>query len=347
VNRRGRSGGPTLEQVAALARVSRSTVSRVVNDHPKVSPAARASVEEAIATLGYVPNAAARSLATSRGGSIALVIREPDPRVLEEPFFGGVLRSIGATLRDVDLQLLLLIEPADAWQRLERSLTSGLVEGAILLSVHAEDPLPARLAERGLPIVLSGRPPPGQADRIASVDADNILGGRQATEHLLETGRSRVAVVAGPEDMPVAIDRLAGYRTARHEAGYAADGALEGQGDFTRAGGERAARQLLAATPDLDAVVAPSDLAAVGVLGVLAAAGRAVPDDVAVTGFDDSVVAEVSSPPLTSIRQPLDHLGRAMVRLLLDEVGGRSRSGERVVLPTELIRRASTCRYPP
>jgi DNA-binding LacI/PurR family transcriptional regulator len=341
VNRPGRTVGPTLEQVAALARVSRSTVSRVVNDHPKVSPAARASVEAAIATLGYVPNAAARSLATRRGGSIALVIREPDPRVLEEPFFGGVLRSIGASLREVDLQLLLLVEPADAWQRLERSLTGGLVEGAILLSVHAEDPLPARLADRGLPIVLSGRPP-GHADRLASVDADNVMGGRQATEHLLDTGRSRIAVVAGPEDMPVAVDRLDGYRAARQEAGHAADGALVGQGDFTRAGGERAARQLLAAAPDLDAVVAPSDLAAVGVLRVLAAAGRAVPDDVAVTGFDDSVVAEVSSPALTSIRQPLDDLGRAMVRLLLEQVDGRSAPGERVVLPTELIRRAST-----
>jgi DNA-binding LacI/PurR family transcriptional regulator len=341
VNRPGRTVGPTLEQVAALARVSRSTVSRVVNDHPKVSPAARASVEAAIATLGYVPNAAARSLATRRGGSIALVIREPDPRVLEEPFFGGVLRSIGASLREVDLQLLLLVEPADAWQRLERSLTGGLVEGAILLSVHAEDPLPARLVDRGLPIVLSGRPS-DHADRLASVDADNVMGGRQATEHLLDTGRSRIAVVAGPEDMPVAVDRLAGYRAARQEAGHAADVALEGQGDFTRAGGERAARQLLAAAPDLDAVVAPSDLAAVGVLRVLAAAGRAVPDDVAVTGFDDSVVAEVSSPALTSIRQPLDDLGRAMVRLLLEQVDGRSASGERVVLPTELIRRAST-----
>jgi DNA-binding LacI/PurR family transcriptional regulator len=341
VNRPGRTVGPTLEQVAALARVSRSTVSRVVNDHPKVSPAARASVEAAIATLGYVPNAAARSLATRRGGSIALVIREPDPRVLEEPFFGGVLRSVGASLREVDLQLLLLVEPADAWQRLEHSLTGGLVEGAILLSVHAEDPLPARLADRGLPIVLSGRPP-DHVDRLASVDADNVMGGRQATEHLLDTGRSRIAVVAGPEDMPVAVDRLAGYRAAKQEAGEATEGALVGQGDFTRAGGERAARQLLAAVPGLDAIVAPSDLAAVGVLRVLAAAGRAVPDDVAVTGFDDSVVAEVSSPALTSIRQPLDDLGRAMVRMLLEQVGGRSASGERVVLPTELIRRAST-----
>jgi DNA-binding LacI/PurR family transcriptional regulator len=337
----GPPGGPTLEQVAALARVSRSTVSRVVNQHPRVSPAARAAVEEAIATLGYVPNAAARSLATRRGGSIALVIREPDPRVLEEPFFGGVLRSIGAALRSVELQLLLLIEPAEEWQRLERTLTSGLVEGAVLLSVHEEDPLPARLADRGLPVVVSGRPP-RDGDRLTSVDADNVLGGRQATEHLLAVGRRRVAVVAGPRDMPVAADRLAGYRAARADAGLGEDAAAVGQGDFTRAGGERAARWLLAAATNLDAIVAPSDLAAVGVLGVLAAAGRRVPDDVAVTGFDDSVVAEAATPPLTSVRQPLDALGRELVRLLLAQAATTPPPTERVVLPTELVRRASS-----
>jgi DNA-binding LacI/PurR family transcriptional regulator len=338
----GWPGGPTLEQVAALARVSRSTVSRVVNDHPKVSPAARAAVEDAIATLGYVPNAAARSLATRRGGSVALVIREPETRILEEPFFGVVLRSVGAALRGVDLQLLLLIEPAAEWRRLERSLISGLAEGVVLLSVHAEDPLPRRLADRGLPVVVSGRPP-HDALQLASVDADNVGGGRQATEHLLATCRSRIAVIAGPSDMPVAADRLRGYREARRDAGLAPDPAAEGHGDFTRAGGERASWELLDAAPDLDAIVAPSDLAAVGALQALAAAGRRVPDDVAVTGFDDSVIAEAASPALTSIRQPLDRLGNELVRLLLAQLGGTPViPGERVVLPTELIRRASS-----
>jgi DNA-binding LacI/PurR family transcriptional regulator len=338
----GRPGGPTLEQVAALARVSRSTVSRVINDHPRVSSAARAAVEEAITTLGYVPNAAARSLATRRGGSIALVIREPEPRILAEPFFGGVLRSIGAALREVDLQLLLLVQPAEEWQQLERSLVGGLAEGAVLLSVHAEDPLPRRLADRGIPVVVSGRPPDDDLD-IASVDADNIGGGRQATEHLLATGRARIAVVAGPADMPVAADRLQGYRDAWREAGHAVDPALEGGGDFTSPGGERATQQLLDAAPDVDGIVAPSDLAAVGVLRALVAAGRRVPDDVAVTGFDDSVVAEAATPALTSIRQPLDRLGSEMVRLLLAQLAGAPVvPGERVVLPTELVRRASS-----
>jgi DNA-binding LacI/PurR family transcriptional regulator len=336
-----RGGGPTLEQVAALAGVSRSTVSRVVNDHPRVSPAARAAVEDAIALLGYVPNAAARSLARRRSGSIALVVREPEPRILQEPFFGGILHAIGTALRSTDLRLLVLVEPATELQRLERSLSSGLAEGAILLSVHVQDRLPRVLSERGVPLVLSGRPS-DDAALVHSVDADNVLGGRQATEHLLASGRRRVAVITGPSDMAVAADRLAGYRAARRDAGLVPEPALEGAGDFTRAGGERAAGRLLASAPDLDAIVAPSDLAAVGALQALARAGRCVPDDVAVTGFDDSTVAEVTTPPLTSVRQPVARMGQEMVRLLLAQLGGAPPSaGERVVLPTELVRRGS------
>jgi DNA-binding LacI/PurR family transcriptional regulator len=339
---RGAPPGPTLEAVAALAGVSRSTVSRVINGHPKVSPAARAAVEQAIVTLGYVPNAAARSLATRRSGAIALVVREPEPQVLEEPFFSGVLRAMGSALRGTDRQLLVMVEPLGEWQRVERSLTSGLVDGAVLLSLHADDPLPRRLVERGVPVVVSGRPPDGTV-RIASVDADNVGGGRQATEHLLGTGRTRVAVVAGPADMPVAVDRVAGYRAALEDAGVPLDPALEARGDFTCGGGEAATAGLLANAPDVDAIVAPSDLAALGALRALAAAGRRVPDDVAVTGFDDSVVAEAATPTLTSIRQPVERLGHELARLLVAQLEGTVEvAGERVVLPTELIRRASS-----
>jgi DNA-binding LacI/PurR family transcriptional regulator len=337
-----RRGGPTLEEVAALAKVSRSTVSRVVNGHPRVSPAARSAVEAAIVALGYVPNAAARSLVTRRSGAIALVVREPEPQVLEEPFFGRVLRAMGTALRGTDLRLLVLVEPADEWQRLERSLTGGLAEGVVLLSIHGDDPLPRRLLDRGLPVVVSGRPP-AAAGPVASVDADNVGGGRQATEHLLATGRSRVAVVAGPDDMPVAIDRVVGYRVARRDAGLVPAPELEAAGDFTSTGGERALRELLARAPDVDGIVAPSDLAALGVLRGLAAAGRRVPDDVAVTGFDDSTLAEAATPPLTSIRQPVDQLGSELARLLVAQIDGTADvRGERVVLPTELVRRASS-----
>jgi DNA-binding LacI/PurR family transcriptional regulator len=336
-----RGAGPTLEQVAALARVSRSTVSRVVNGHPRVSPEARAAVEAAIARLGYVPNPAARSLATRRSGTVAMVIRESGEQVLEEPFFGAVLRAVGTALRRSGLQLLLLVEAGDAPEQLEHALVHGGAEGVVLLSLHDDDPLPRALADRGLPVVISGRPPDDVP--VSSVDADNVGAGRLAMAHLLATGRRRIAVVAGPSDMAVAADRLAGTRLARQEAGLALDPALEAVGDFTPVGGERAAAQLLAAIPDLDAVVAPSDLAAIGVLRALRAAGRQVPDDVAVTGCDDSIVAEAATPSLTSIRQPLAALGRAMVRLLLDRIAeGPDLPPERVVLPTELIRRASS-----
>jgi DNA-binding LacI/PurR family transcriptional regulator len=341
VSSSSRAGGPTLEQVAALARVSRSTVSRVVNGHPRVSPEARAAVEAAIATLGYVPNPAARSLATRRSGTVAMVVRESEDHVLEEPFFGAVLRAVGTALRRSGLQLLLLVDAGDAPEQLEHALVHGQAEGAVLLSLHDHDPLPRALAERRFPVVVSGRPPEGVL--VASVDADNVGAGVLAASHLLATGRERVAVVAGPSDMAVAVDRLEGTRLARQEAGIALDPAFEAVGDFTPAGGERAATRLLLAAPDLDAIVAPSDLAAIGVMRALRAAGRRIPDDVAVTGCDDSIVAEAATPALTSIRQPLDALGHAMVRLLLDRIAeGPDLAPERVVLPTQLVRRASS-----
>jgi DNA-binding LacI/PurR family transcriptional regulator len=342
VTRPSPQSGPTLEQVAAVAGVSRSTVSRVVNDHPKVSPQAREAVERAVVALGYVPNRAARSLATRRTSAIALVIREPEPGVLEEPFFAGVLRAVSRAARGADLQLVLLVEPPDEVEGFERSLVGGLAAGVILLSVHADDTLPARLVARGVPIVVSGRLP-AESPPIDSVDADNVQGGRLATEHLIERGRHRIGVIAGPSDMTVALDRRAGATAAREDAGVDADPGLEVVGDFTHAGGATAAEHLLARRPDVDAIVAPSDLAALGAMRTLAATGRHVPDDVAVTGFDDSVLAEVASPPLTSVRQPVDRIGAELAKLLLAQLGADPPApGERVVLGTELVVRGSS-----
>lgn len=332
----------TLEQVAALAGVSRSTVSRVVNDSPQVSPAARIAVEAAIAELGYVPNPAARTLVTRRTGSIALVVHETEERVFEEPFFAGVVRGAGTAVAARDRQLILLLAGAGhPRERTERFLFGGHVDGVLLLSLHGVDRLPQRLLERGVPTVLGGRPPIDDP-RLVWVDADNVGGSRQATEHLLDTGRRTIAIITGPLDMVAATHRLDGYREALDAAGLTLDPQLEERGAFTRAGGYTGACRLLARRPDLDAIVAPSDLAASGVLEALAEHGRRVPDDVAVTGFDDVPAARTTVPPLTTVRQDLGRLGEEMVRLLtelLDVPGGPPAP---VVLPTELIVRAST-----
>jgi DNA-binding LacI/PurR family transcriptional regulator len=333
--------GVTLEQVARVAGVSRATVSRVVNGNPKVGPDVRRSVERAVDRLGYVPNPAARSLVTRKSQSIALVIAEPAGRVFEDPFFPRLLHGIGAALSSRELQLVLLMpQSPHEERRAERYLTAGHVDGALLVSLHGNDPLPKAVAGRGIPVVVGGRPPLGT--EVSYVDVDNVQGARSAVEHLIATGRRNVATIAGPADMSAGIDRLAGYHQALDAAGRQRDGGLETTGDFSQTGGAEAMRRILAARPDVDAVFAASDLMAAGAIQVLRAAGRRVPEDVAVVGFDDSSIARTTDPLLTSVRQPIEEMGREMVRLLLEHTAVPGSVPRKVILATQLMRRRSS-----
>jgi DNA-binding LacI/PurR family transcriptional regulator len=231
-------------------------------------------------------------------------------------------------------------DDADDEQRTVRYLTAGHVDGVILVSLHGEDPLPEQLATRRVPIVVLGRPTHGVD--VDFVDADNRDGARRATSHLIDRGNRRIATITGPRDMVAGIDRLAGYRDALTDAGIEIDESLIATGDFTQAGGEAAMERLLRDRPDLDAVFCASDLMAVAALGVLQGAGRRVPDDVALVGYDDSPIATTSRPPLSSVRQPIEEMGREMVHLLAGSIGQAGRVPRRIVLTTELIARASS-----
>jgi DNA-binding LacI/PurR family transcriptional regulator len=337
----GGSGPPTLEQVAALAGVSRATVSRVVNGSPKVSPVVRAQVERAVAKLGYVPNRAARSLVTRRADSVALVVSEPHARFFSEPFFAGMVRGVSAALAETGVQLLLLIArapPDRGW--LERYVVGGHVDGVLLASLHGDDPLPGTLERAGVPAVLIGRPV-DQAAPGSYVDADNRGGAGKAVGHLARRGRRRIATITGSLDMGVGQDRLEGYRDGLAAAGLAGAGDLVETGDFTEEGGAAAMDRLLERPGDpVDAVFAASDLMAAGALRALRAAGRRVPEDVAVVGFEDSAVARYAQPPLTTVRQPIEEMGRQATRLLLAQVAGEA-GGMHLILDTELVVRAS------
>jgi DNA-binding LacI/PurR family transcriptional regulator len=330
---------PTLDEVAALAGVSTATASRVLNDSARVSPDARARVEGAVARLGYVPNPAARSLARRRTDTIALVVSEPEQTVFADPFFPAIVHGIAETIADTELQLVLLLAQGERQQRkVERYLLQGHADGVVMMSVHADDTLPHALAAAGIPIVLTGRP--HEVGRIPFVDADNRGGARVATEHLLAT-RRRVATITGLLDMTVSADRFEGYRDALEAAGIAYDPALVANADFTAEGGRAAMEELLAREPEIDGVFVASDLMAFGVLRHLAAAGRRVPDDVAVVGFDDVGDAAAADPPLTTMRQPFADLARALADLLRRRIAGEATADEQRVFPTELVRRAS------
>ena len=334
------SGAPTLDEVAREAGVSRATASRAINGGDRVSARAQAAVDTAVRTLGYVPNPAARSLVTRRTDSIAVVVPEPDARVFSDPFFAGTLRGVTQVLTERDLQLVLLLaRPGASTARTLRYLTGRHVDGALVVSHHRDDRLAEHLADIGLPCVFGGRPWTG-GDRVAYVDVDNTAGERLATQVLVDRGCTRIGTIAGPADMTAAVDRLAGWHEAMAEAGLRADAVAHGA--FTEDSGESAARALMERHPDLDGLVVASDLMAVGAMRVLAALGRRVPDDVAVVGFDDLGVAERTSPPLTTVRQPVEEMAARATRLLLDRVDGVAGSDPmRVVIAPTLVRRAS------
>ncbi|WP_433127484.1 LacI family DNA-binding transcriptional regulator [Micromonospora sp. CA-240977] len=328
---------PTLEAVAARAGVSRATVSRVVNGSTTVAEPIREAVTRAVAELGYVPNLAARSLVTQRTDSIALVMPEAATRVFsDDQVFPGIIRGVSQELEAADKQLVLMLAGSPAGHhRVERYTTGRHVDGVLFASLHGADPLPGTLAQLGIPVVVSGRPL-GDVP-VPYVDVDHVGGVTAAIRHLIDSGRRRIATIAGPQDMIAGIERLNGYRSAVADAGLPE---LIAVGDFTRESGSAAMRRLLTEHPDLDGVFAASDLMAHAALRTLREAGRRVPEDVAVVGFDDIETAAYTEPPLTTVRQPIVELGRRMTRQLLRLAAGETIE-QSVMLPTELILRDS------
>ncbi|MEQ4725797.1 LacI family DNA-binding transcriptional regulator [Nonomuraea sp. B19D2] len=327
---------PTLDEVARRAGVSRGTVSRVINNAPHVSRAARQAVERAIKDLDYVPNVAARSLATQRSGAVVLAVSSDDQALFTNPFFAEVVVGVNAVLEETDLELLLILAASERGRnRLARVLQSRRADGVMLLALRENDPLAKVAAEGGVPVVSGGRSLGGSHHWY--VDADNRDGARQAAEYLISTGRTRIATITGPLDMHVGVSRYMGFREALALAGLGADRVAHG--DFTEASGAAAMAHLLTRHPDLDAVLVASDEMAVGALGVLKEHGRAVPGEIAVVGFDDVVTARHTHPTLTTVRQPIQALGREMVRMLLALIRGEQPTP--LILPTELVIRES------
>lgn len=338
-------GRPTLEMVAAEAGVSRGTASRALNGGHNVSRKALEAVQAAAERLGYRPNLAARSLVLGRSGSVGLLVAETDERLFTDPYFAAMTRAVHHALRDTDVQLVLaLAQSDDERERMLRFAAGRHLDGVIIISVHGQDPLPAAIAGTGLPVVIGGAVEGAERDlpRLCSVDADNRLGARAAVDHLVARGRRRIAHISGPLDMVVGRDRLAGWRAVAGATEGGASGSMTAEGDFSEASGAVCMRELLAAHPELDAVFCANDLMARGALTELVAAGRRVPDDVALVGFDDLPGQVSTEPALTTVRQPIGEMGRLMATLLMELVEGRTPDPRHVVVPTELVVRATS-----
>ncbi|MCX4844980.1 MULTISPECIES: LacI family DNA-binding transcriptional regulator [unclassified Streptomyces] len=319
----------TIADVAREAGVSKTTVSRVVNAKGEVDGSTAARVREVIAQLGYVPSSGAVGLARGSSRTVGMLVPS-----LTWPWMGEVLQGVVDTVEAADYGLLLFTcnRGAESVRRFTGQVSARAFDG--LLVVEPENTLDhlTALHRGGLPIVLIDDR--GHHPEFPSVVTTNREGGASAARHLLAAGRTRPLVITGPQHFGCVRDRLDGFRTVLPTD-------LVVHGDFTERSGRLAVEQLLASGAEFDSVFAHNDISAAGVLRALRTAGRSVPDDIAVVGFDDIPMAEHTEPPLTTVRQPTRRMGETAARLLLSHLGGTPVPEAPVVLPTELVVRHS------
>ena len=341
MGRRSKDGKTTMAEIAALAGVSKPTVSKVMNGQPGVAAATRERVERVIAERGYVRHSAARALSAGRTGSVNLVVKE-----IDNAYFTEVIRGVEETLELAGLSMVLTATHDEA--RRHRRWMARVVEhgtdGAILVLPDEGLSQLDELLRRGIPAALvddRGENPTG----VASVGATNFAGGFAATEHLISLGHRRIAAISGPPFKSTR-ERLAGYRTALLEAGIPPDPALEHPGGFVPETGYGAARALLRAPDPPTAIFAGNDLQAMGVYRVLYELGLRTPDDVSVVGFDDLPLSHLLTPALTTVRQPVREMGAQATRMLLRLINGKTLESPRVELATSLVKRESSAPPP-
>jgi DNA-binding LacI/PurR family transcriptional regulator len=258
-------------------------------------------------------------------------------RVFTDPYFGRITAGAQEVLRRNGIHLVIIPADAAAQHQVVRYLRQGHVDGVLLISSHHTDPLPQQVSGLAIPFVISARP--AQPIPTSYVDIEQRLGGELAAEHLYARGCRRLATITGPLDMPAGHDRLTGFRETLGVHGLS--GVPYVESDFTRAGGEAAARDLLSRHPDIDGLFVANDLMAAGALQALQDLGRRVPDDVAVVGFDDSSAALACRPLLTTIRQPVEEMAAEMARLLLAHIREPDRLPRSVIFQPTLVVRQS------
>lgn len=330
----------TIEEIARLAGVSRSTVSRVLNNHPNVRPEVRERVQAVVQQHGYVPQAAARSLASRRTRVVSLIIPHSAIQVFEDPFFGPVIHGVTETCASYGYFLMLATVPTERERGFyDRIVRSRHFDGVIVLSHNIDDLLLPLLIRDRVPLVLFGSHP--YFDDIAWVDADQRGGARLAVRHLTALGHTRIATITGLLTMQAAIDRRDGYKQGLLEAGVPVLPELIAEGDWTQQGGYAAMQQLLSLPERPTAAFIASDTMAVGAIRAINEAGLRVPEDLALVSFDNLPFAAYTSPPLTTIHQPIGEMAATAVRLLLTQIETGTRQHDHLRLPTELVVRAS------
>ncbi len=329
----------TLSDIAKKAGVSLATASRVVNDYPYVSDEIRERVLKVINETGFHPHIAAKSLASQRTGILGLVIPRSVHAFFSDPYFPRLTEGIAQACNQLGytLALFLFYTEEDERKLMPRVTRKGLLDGIIIQSTHIEDEILANVVQGDVPFLVAGRPI--ALPDVHYIDVDNVAGGYRATAHLLQAGRKRIATVTGALTSGAGVDRLEGYKQALSDRGMPVDSSLIAECDFTEMCAYYAMKKLLLQQPD--AVFVASDTMALGALRAIHEAGKKIPEEIAVVGFDDLPPATLASPQLTTIRQPIRRFGISAVETLIDIIETAPGSPRRIVFETELIVRKS------
>jgi DNA-binding LacI/PurR family transcriptional regulator len=329
----------TIADIARLAKVSKSTVSRALNDSSLIGEETRIRIHAIARQNNFQINIPARQLSMQKSRTIAFVTCAYHKDFSVADLFGleimgGVSNGLYANLYDM---LVVHVNPEDTgWVR--KYIDTGRVDGFILMTATRKQLHIRALLDAEAPFIVWGLPLTG--NRYCSVMGDNVTGGRLATEHLIRSGRKRIAFLGGPRDEMEVTLRYDGFKTAMDSAGIKVDPTLIAYGDFSDTSGATAILKLLEQGPDLDAVFVNSDLMAIAAMDALRTQGRRIPDDVAVVGFDDLSISEHSNPPLTTIRQNIPLAGRMLAQNLIKFLETGSITNE--TIPVELVVRKSS-----
>jgi LacI family transcriptional regulator len=330
----------TIEEIASLAHVSRSTVSRVLNDHPNVRSSVRDRVLQVIHEHNYAPRAAARSLANNRTQSIGVLFPPSVGDIFHDPFFPILVQGImEASNRRGYFVMLSTLTFETQHEFYTKVLRSRPFDGLILLASRLDDPLLPFLLKDRIPLVLCDRN--AQFQDVSWIEIDNYGSARQAVLHLARLGHRRIATITGPLTIGAGCDRREGYIEAMREYVGEVDPALIVAGDFLQESGFSAMQRLLNLPNRPTAVFAASDLMAIGALRAIRAAGLRVPHDIALVGFDDLPFASFADVPLTTIRQPISEIGAAAADLLIDQIEQQDFRPAHRQIETQLIIRDS------
>jgi LacI family transcriptional regulator len=327
----------TLEDIADLCGVSRSTVSRVINGDPNVSEPTRQKVQGVIHQYNFQPNLAARGLAIGHTQVLGLVIPKGVKAIFEEPFFAMLIQGVSTLCNARDYSVMLwLAEPEYERRMITKIQYNGLADGVIVASMLMNDSIIDNLRQKKLPFMLIGRHPVYEG--LSYLDVDNRGGSYQAVMHLLHSHR-RVATITGPQNMIAGIHRYQGYLDALRDRNMPLIPELVTEGDFTDAGGYACMQRLLPYKPD--AVFVASDTMALAAMRSIRGQGLRIPQDVAVVGFDDIPEANRVAPALTTVRQPITRIGAVAAETLIDMIESGSTLPRQMILPAELVIRDS------